>query len=306
MKKLILIISFFALFLPLCNNMVNAQGYNRGTTQGNSPKDAKVTGIIIDGTTKAPVPYASIAIYNAKDSTLLTGALSTSDGSFKIENLPYGKFYAVVTFVGYKPDRINNILLTPNQKTASLGTINVNVTTTELNEVKIIGNVPPVKYQVDKKVVNIAQNLTASGGTLAEALQNAPSLQTDVEGNITLRGSSNFTVLIDGRPSPLSGSEALQQIPANLVQDVEIITNPSAKYEAEGSAGIINILMKKQKIQGSSGLINITAGTGNKYSSNISLNYKLSKFNFTLGGDFTDMKFDIKSNSSTSDTLGQQ
>ncbi len=292
--------------LLFCHEMVDAQGYTRGAAQGNAPKEAKVTGTIIDGSNNEAVPFASIAIYQAKDSTLLTGVLSNANGSFAVEKLPYGKFYAVVTFVGYKPHKVDNILLTPNQKTAALGTIKVNITTTEINEVKIVGSVPPVRYQIDKKVVNIAQNLTASGGTLAEALQNAPSVQTDVEGNVTVRGSSNFTVLVDGRPSPIAGSDALQQIPANLVENVEIITNPSAKYEAEGSAGIVNIVMKKQKVRGSSGVINMTAGTGNKYSSNVSLNYKLSKFNFTLGGDFTDMKSEMKNYSSTADTLGQQ
>ena len=142
-----------------------------------------------------------------------------------------------VTFVGYKKHKVSDILLTPTKKIADLGAIKVNMSTTVLKEVEVVGNVSPVSYQIDKKVVNIAQNITAAGGTLAEALQTAPSIQTDVEGNITLRGSSNFTVLVDGRPSPIAGSEALQQIPASLVQNVEIITNPSAKYEAEGVPG---------------------------------------------------------------------
>ena len=306
MKKLITTIIACMILLLYCSKMVIAQGYSRGGAQSTVPKEAKVTGTIIDGGSNQTIPYAAVAIYQAKDSTLLTGVLTKDDGSFTIEKLPYGKFYAVVTFVGYKPHRVNNILLTPNQKTAALGTIKVNVTSTALKEFTIVGSIPPVTYQIDKKVVNIAQNITAAGGTLADALQNAPSVQTDVEGNITIRGSSNFTVLVDGRPSPVSGSEALQQMPANLVENVEIITNPSAKYEAEGSAGIVNIVMKKQKIKGSSGIINLTAGTGNKYSSNISLNYKLSKFNFTLGGDFTDMTSQIKNNTRTVDTLGQE
>jgi len=305
MKKLILTIISFAALLLLNSTILKAQGYSRGTTKENIPKEAKVTGTIIDEGSNQAVPYASVAIYQAKDSTLLTGVLSDSNGKFTIEKLPYGKFYVVVTFVGYKPHKVDNILLTPNQKTAALGTIKVSISTTAINEVTVVGTKPPVAYQIDKKVVNIAQNLTASGGTLADALQNAPSIQTDVEGNITVRGSSNFTVLMDGRPSPMSGSEALQQIPANLVENVEIITNPSAKYEAEGSAGIINIIMKKQKIRGSSGMINITAGTKDKYSSNISLNYKLSKFNFTIGGDFSDNKSEVKNNTFTVDTLNQ-
>jgi outer membrane receptor protein involved in Fe transport len=306
MKKSLLSLFSLAMLLLYFSEILNAQGYTKGASQSNIPKEAKVTGTIIDGSSNQAVSYASVAIYQAKDSTLITGVLSKDDGSFEVEKLPYGKFYAIVTFVGYKPHKVSNILLTPNQKTAALGSVKVNMATTTLNEFTIVGNVPPVKYEIDKKVVNISQNITAAGGTLADALQNAPSIQTDVEGNITVRGSSNFTVLVDGRPSPVGGSEALQQIPANLVENVEIITNPSAKYEAEGSAGIINIVMKKQKVQGSSGLINITAGTGNKYSSNISLNYKLSKFNFTLGGDFSDNQSTVKNSANTMDTLGLQ
>ena len=278
----------------------------RGGFQGNMPKESKVTGIIVDGITGQPVQYASVAIYRVKDSTLLTGAMSNADGSFAIEELPYGKFYLSITFLGYKKQNVNDILLTPNQKIATLGSIKVNPSSTALKAVEITGTPPPVQYQIDKKVINIAQNITAAGGTLADALQNAPSVQTDVQGNVTIRGSSNYTVLVDGRPSPVAGSEALQQIPANLVQSVEIITNPSAKYEAEGSAGIVNIIMKKQKIQGSSGMFNATAGTGDKYNANINLNYKISKFNFTLGGDFADMQFNIKNYMSNTDTLGPQ
>jgi len=304
MKTFVLTISIFTLWLFTGSSNVFAQGYQRAGQQGMAVKDGKITGTIIDGANSQTIPYASVAVYNSKDSTLLSGVLSKDNGSFLIEKLPYGKFYLLVTFVGYKKHRVNDIVLTATRKSVALGPIKVITSTTNLKEVEIIGNAPPVSYQIDKKVVNVAQNITAAGATLAEALQNAPSVQTDVEGNITLRGSSSYTVLIDGRPSPIEGSEALQQIPANLVQNVELITNPSAKYDAEGSAGIINIIMKKQKIQGSSGMVNLTAGTGNKYSGNINLSYKVSKFSFTLGGDFTDNQSIFKSNSNVTDTLG--
>ena len=306
MKKIILTISISALLLLTGFKTVYAQGYPRVGANDIVLKDAKITGIITDGSSNQTIPYASVAIYHSKDSTLVTGVLSKDDGSFVLEKLPYGNYYIVVTFVGYKKHKVNEILLSAARKTVALGAVKVTTTTTALKEVEVVGTIPPVTYQIDKKVVNIAQNITAAGSTLAEALQNAPSIQTDVEGNITLRGSSSYTVLIDGRPSPISGSEALQQIPANLVQNVELITNPSAKYEAEGSAGIINIIMKKQKIRGSSGIVNLTAGTGNKYSGNLNLSYKISKFNFTLGGDLTDYQSPFKNNMNITDTLTQQ
>ena len=290
MKKFILTIFIFAAFLMLCNNVLKAQGFPRPGGESMIPKEAEINGVIADGSTNQTIPYASVAVYKSKDSTLVAGVLSQDNGSFTVGKLPYGKYFMVVTFVGYKKHKVSDILLTPAKKIAALGSIKVNMSTTVLKEVEVVGNAAPVSYQIDKKVINIAQTVAAAGSTLAEALQTAPSIQTDVEGNVTLRGSSNFTVLVDGRPSPIAGSEALQQIPANLVQNVEIITNPGAKYEAEGSAGILNIIMKKQKVQGSSGFVNLSAGTGDKYSANLSLNYKISKFNFTLGGDFTDNK----------------
>ena len=306
MKNFVLTISILSFLLLTGSGALFAQGYPRADATNIALKDAKITGIITDGTSNQPVPYASVAIYHTKDSTLVTGVLSKDDGSFVLDKLPYGNYYIIVTFVGYKKHKVNEILLSSAKKSVALGAVKVLTSTTTLKEVEVVGTVPPVTYQIDKKVVNIAQNITAAGSTLAEALQNAPSIQTDVEGNITLRGSSSYTVLIDGRPSPIAGSEALQQIPANLVQNVELITNPSAKYDPDGSAGIINIIMKKQKIRGSSGIVNLTAGTGDKYSGNLNLSYKISKFNFTLGGDFTDYQSPFKSFTNITDTISQQ
>jgi len=304
MKKLLF--SSFFILLFVCTTKIAAQSPGSLGIKGIRAKEGKVTGTIVDGATGQSFPFASIAIYRSKDSTLVTGTLSKDDGSFIIDELPDGKYYIVITFVGYKKHKVTEIVITPNKKIVTLGIIKVNPSTISLQEVQIVAKIPPVSYQIDKKVVNIDQNITSSGGTLADALQNTSSIQTDVQGNITLRGSSNFTVFIDGKPSPISGSEALQQIPSNLVQNVEIITNPSAKYDAEGSAGIINIIMKKQKVSGESGIFNVTAGTGKKYSSNLALSYKVSKFNFSMGADFTDMQFAVKNKMNNVDTLGQQ
>ena len=289
MKQFLWFVFFFALCLTA--QVSFSQAPTRGNSQGNMPMDAKVTGTIIDADNNQGVEYASVAIYKQKDSTLIKGVMSTTNGKFVLDNLPYGKFYIEINFVGYKKQRVPNILLNPNQKTANAGIIKINSTSTSINEVDIVGTKSNIEYRIDKKVVDVSQNVVAAGGTVVDALQNTPSVQTDVEGNVTLRGSSNFTVLIDGKLSPVSGSEALQQIPASIVQNVEIITNPSAKYDAEGSAGIINVIMKKQKIRGFNGVVNLTAGTNEKYSGNININYKVNKFNFSIGADFTDMKF---------------
>jgi outer membrane receptor protein involved in Fe transport len=262
---------------------------------GSMPTDGKVTGKILDAATSQPVEYASVAIYREKDSTLVNGVVTDATGTFTMENLPYGKFYATVTFIGYKKGKVGGIMLIPNQKTANLGNVKLDPTSTTLNEVVVMGNGNQMEYKIDKKVVNISQNIVASGGTVVDALQNTPSVQTDVEGTLTLRGSSNYTVLIDGKPSVVSGSEALQQIPAGLVQNVEIITNPSAKYDAEGSAGIINVIMKKQKIKGFNGSVSVSAGTNHKDNDNINLNFKYDKWNFSVGADYRNMGFKMNS-----------
>lgn len=299
-------INTFRILLMLCFQSIAIHTAAQNGHESSVPGESKLSGIIVDANNGQPVPYASVALYRAKDSTLITGAMCKEDGSFVMEQLPYGRFYVQVSFIGYKKQNFDGIILTPNQKVKSMGTIKINPSTTALAEVDVVANSSPIKYQIDKKVVDISQNIAASGGSVVDALQNTPSVQTDVQGNITLRGSSNFTVLIDGRPSPIEGSEALQQIPANLVQNVEIITNPSAKYEAEGSAGIINVIMKKQKVQGTSGMVNATLGTGDKYSSNINLNYKISKFSFNLGADLSEMNSTVKSIMNNRDTLSRQ
>jgi hypothetical protein len=272
-------------------------GQSTGARQGNMPADGKVSGKVIDASTNQPVEYASVAIFRQRDSSLVTGVVTNTDGSFNMANLPYGRFYATVTFIGYKKKNVDNIMLVPNNKVASLGTIPLDPASTSLNEVVVVGNGNQIEYKIDKKVVNISQNIVASGGSVVDALQNTPSVETDVEGNLTLRGSSNYTVLIDGKPSVVQGSEALQQIPAGLVQNVEIITNPSAKYDAEGSAGIINVIMKKQKVKGFNGSVSLTAGTNRKNNDNINLNYKYDKWNFTLGADLRDMGFKMSNTS---------
>jgi outer membrane receptor protein involved in Fe transport len=285
-------------------SILTVSGYAYGQApmarQGNMPADGKLSGKIVDSSTSQPVEYASIAIYRQKDSTLVNGVVTDAAGSFNMENLPYGRFYAVITFIGYQKKNVEAITITPDNKLASLGTLKLEPASTALNEVVVMGNGNQMEYKIDKKIVNISQNIVASGGTVVDALQNTPSVQTDVEGNLTLRGSSNFTVLIDGKPSVVSGSEALQQIPAGLVQNVEIITNPSAKYDAEGSAGIINVIMKKQKVKGFNGSVSLSAGTNKKYNESVNLNFKYNKWNFMLGADYRDMAFEMNHQSERS------
>ena len=147
-----------------------------------------------------------------------------------------------------------------------------------------------VEYKIDKKVVNVARISPAAGGTLVNVLENTPSVQVDVEGNVSLRGSGNFQLLIDGKPSVIQGSEGLQQIPASAVQSLEIITSPSAKYDPDGAAGIINVIMKKQKNTGIGGVVNASIGTREKYTADFLLNFRKKKLNYFVGAEYADQK----------------
>jgi outer membrane receptor protein involved in Fe transport len=274
-------------FSLLCLNVIAQPGPRQDASESS---DAVITGKIIDNITSQPIEYASVALYRMRDSSLVSGVVTDPAGNFTLTKLSFGRYYAEVSFIGYKKNRIKNITLNPTLKRAVLGTIKLDPSSTAINEVQVIGD-KQTDYKIDKKVVNVSQQIAASGGSAIEVLENTPSVQTDVDGNLQLRGSSDFTVLVDGKPTILKGSEALQQIPASAIQNIEIITNPSAKYDAEGSAGIINVLTKKQKVKGFNGLVNLSAGTGNKYNGDFLINIRNSKLNYFVGGDFNDMKF---------------
>ena len=202
-------------------------------------------------------------------------------------------YYLDASFVGYKKTRLTKILITPQKKDVDIGTLTIEPASTSLDAVEVVANRPQIEYKIDKKVVTVDQNIVAAGGTAVDALENTPSVQVDIEGNVELRGSSNFTVLIDGRPSVLKGSEALQQLPASTIQSIEIITNPSAKYDPEGSAGIINVIMKKQKQSGISGVANASVSSNLSYSGDILINMRKNKLNYFLSGNYNIRRFGI-------------
>jgi len=247
-----------------------------------------IHGKILDQRSNSPLPYSTIAIYLASDSSLTTGAIATEDGSFSIQKVPNGLYYGEINFIGYTRKLIPDINIKPDASTVNLGDIKLAEASQELEEVTVIAERSPVEYQLDKKVVHVAENLNAMGGSAAQALENIPSITVDIDGNVSLRGSSNYTVLIDGKPSPLEGSDALRQIPASAVDNIEIITNPSAKYDPDGLSGIINIITKKRALDGFSGIVNTSIGTGDKYRGDLLINYKNDKFSMFFGADYTD------------------
>ncbi len=244
-----------------------------------------VKGIIIDALSGNPIEYSNILLLNANDSSMVNGTITNPNGSFLIEKIRPGKYYLEIKFMGYN-NRKTEIEISRDSRNHDLGELKLEPVVVNLGDVLIEGERSPVSYQVDKKVIDVSQIQTVISGNATDVLENVPSVTVDVEGNVSLRGSSNFTVLVDGRPSILDPQESLQQIPASTINSIEIITNPSAKYDPEGTAGIINVILKQSKDKGIAGITNLNAGLNEKYGGDFLGEYKNSNLRYYLGLDY--------------------
>ena len=250
-----------------------------------------ITGKVVDSVTKEPIEFANIILYSESDTAQITGIVTNSEGIFELLNIGTGSYYIDIQFVGYEKKRMDYVTLSSGNIKINLGEISIQSTAINLGDVVVEGQQSPITYQTDKKVIDVDQMPTVISGTAADVLENVPSVTVDIDGNVSLRGSTNFIVLVDGRPSVIDAQDILQQIPASTIDNIEIITNPSAKYRAEGTSGIINIILKKNKNIGLNGLTNLTAGLNDKYRGNFLFEYKSSLFNSNLGFDYNHMFF---------------
>ncbi|WP_370408509.1 TonB-dependent receptor domain-containing protein [Tenacibaculum dicentrarchi] len=268
MKKLILIVIFML--------SISIQAQRPTKKQGNIPK-ITLTGKIIESNTKQPLEYATL-VFTHMRSKRISGGITDTNGNFSIE-VPKG-FYAIkVEFIGFKTKNLSNKKLIEN---TNLGIITLSEDAEKLNEVEIIAEKSTVEIRLDKKIYNVGKDMTVKGGTASDVLDNVPSVNVDAEGAISLRGNDNVRILIDGKPSALvglTGTDALRNLPADAIEKVEVITAPSARYDAEGTAGILNIILRKGKITGFNGSLNITAGNPDLLRIAPNLNYRTKKFN---------------------------
>ncbi|WP_281240001.1 TonB-dependent receptor domain-containing protein [Flavobacterium praedii] len=242
----------------------------------------KVTGKIVDKKSNQPLEYATITLKNIKNPKALTGGITNSKGEFEADVIP-GIYDITIEFISFKHVDIKGKNIT--EKT-SLGTLALEDDASQLNEVVVRAEKSSVEIKLDKKVYNVGQDMMVRGGTVSDVLDNVPSVSVDTEGNVSLRGSDNIRILIDGRPSyAVNIAEALKQLPADAIDKVEVITNPSARYDAEGGSGIINIILKKGKNQGFNGTIIASTGIPETYGLSANVNYKTEKLNyFTTAG----------------------
>lgn len=246
--------------------------------QGSQAREIHLTGTVLDQETGSPLEYATIVLQDAADPSSVTGGITDIQGKFDIE-IPQGTYNIRVEYISYTNYTLDNKRLSGN---TDLGSISLALNVSELEAVEVVGERTTVEVRLDKKIYNIGKDLTNSGATISDALNNVPSVDVDIEGNISLRGNGNVRILINGRPSALAGfgsTDALQQLPADAIEKVEVITSPSARYDAEGTAGILNIVLKKEKTLGFNGSINSFIGDPMLAGTTINGNLRNDAFN---------------------------
>ena len=246
----------------------------------NSQKPAKITlsGKVIDQETQQPLEYATITLKNARFPDRLQGGITNEEGVFNFEIFP-GRYTVTTEYISFEKDIKEGVVL---RESKDLGTIALGLEVNSLNEVELVAERTEVEIRLDKRVYNVGKDITVRGGSVSDVMDNIPSVSVDVEGNISLRGNDNVRILINGKPSGLvglSGPDALRQLPAESIERVEVITSPSARYEAAGTAGILNIILKREELAGFNGSFILNGGTPTSYGGSASLNWRNKKLN---------------------------
>ena len=267
--RLTLMVFFLLVVLPYANSQTKLDG------QG------VVKGTVSDVNTNAIIEFATVSLFKTTDSSLVTGAITNSLGEFEVTKIPHGHYYVKVDFIGYAPKIYSNVEISEAQKEVNIGTIKLSSFSENMEQFEFVDEKELVEIKIDKKVYNVSKDIGNQVGTGLDALKNMPSVEVDDQDNISLRGDQSVQVLIDGRPTSISASQLLKQIPASSIERIEVITNPSAKYNPEGMSGIINVILKKENASGMNGNL----GAGYTYNDNngfynyVGLNFRKNKIN---------------------------
>lgn len=263
-----------------------ALAQDRQEARGRQSAGGSITGHVYDLAQKTPIEYATVILFSCKDNAQIGGISTNESGLFKLDKIKPGRYYLKVNFLGHIATTIDSINISPRNREVDLGEISLTQSAIAVEDIQVTTEKPSFEYKIDRKVINVSKLPTAISGTAVDVLENAPSVSVDIEGNVKLRGSANFIVLIDGRPSILDANDALEQIPASTIDNIEIITNPSAKFDPDGDSGIINVATKKNKLKGISGAINSSGGFDENYGGDILLNYRNNFYNVFLRLDY--------------------
>src|SRR5664279_403371 len=249
--------------------------------------NASISGKVFDKATNQALEYATVSVINKQSGKVINGSVADVKGVFVISNLPFDTYKVNINFIGYEQITLDDITLNSDKQSARLGTVFLNPSTHSLQGVEITGDKPIVESKIDKIVYNVANDITSQGGAAIDVLKKVPQVTVDIDGNVELQGNSNIRFLINGKPSSVFGNslaDALASIPASQIKSVEAITNPGAKYDSQGTGGIINIILFDNKMQGVNGNINLAAGSRLE---NGSLNLNLRHNNFGVNAFFS-------------------
>ncbi|WP_338358020.1 outer membrane beta-barrel family protein [Yeosuana marina] len=241
-------------------------------------KEIKISGTVIDAETKTPLEYATVSFYSQEQQKIVDGVITNTDGTFEVK-IPKGIYDINIEYISYKKVTLKNRNITEN---LDLGTISLHIDLEALDAVEVIAEKTSVEIKLDKKIYNIGKDLTTAGGTVSDALNNVPSVSVDIDGAISLRGNENVRILINGKPSAMAGfgdTNVLSQLPAEAIERVEVITSPSARYDAEGTAGILNIILRQKETLGFNGSFDVTLGNPDNVGISSNINYRTEKFN---------------------------
>lgn len=282
MKRIILLL---AIFCSVLSAHAQFGGAAASTILG------KISGTVIDSITKKPLDYATVSVYRSGGKAPITGTLTDEKGGFKLNNLAPGKYKITVAYVGYPTKTIDPVETTLSKPDNNMGNVIVAPSAKALSQVNVVGDKALIENKIDKIVYNAEKDITAAGGNATDVLRKVPLVAVDINGGVSVRGDANVKVLINGKPSGAMSAnlgDVLKSFPADQIKSIEVITSPSAKYDAEGTGGIINIITKSKNIQGVSG--SISGGVGTRQNNgNVNLNIKQNRLSITAsyGGNYT-------------------
>jgi len=252
----------------------------------NNIEKGSIKGFVFDSDAEQALEYATISILNSQNDSLINGTITNGLGYFKLKGIKSGNYKVIISFIGYEPKLIKDVKIQSGNINIDLGKVFLKSHSESMEEAVIVADQPVISYKIDRKVLNASQLDISESGTAVDVLENYPSVNVEIDGSVSLRGSTSFTVLIDNKPTMLDPSTVLNQIPANTIERIEIITNPSAKYSSEGTAGIINIIIKKNRLEGFNGSIQANVGVFKNKGSDILINVKKEKFNYYWGFNY--------------------
>jgi outer membrane receptor protein involved in Fe transport len=244
--------------------------------------DSGVKGKVVDKNTSIALEYATVMVYKLPDSAFVIGGITGKEGQFDLKLKP-GKYYLSIQFLGYNTVNTGNIQVEKSNQIIDLGSFFIEPDQQMLDQVEVVAERSTMEMTLDKKIFNIGKDISSTAGNAIEVLENIPSVTVDIEGNVSLRGDDGVRILIDGKVSGMAGinnRDALRSLQADMIERIEVVTNPSVRYDAEGTSGIINIVLKKDSKQGFNGSVDATLGFPLQYGLGINTNYRLKKFNF--------------------------